>query len=147
MDIVAEKPANSSTYRITSSLNESLLLMEDICARLLESRFSTKNDTERMYWQQRFKNIVTRISLALAEVRGPRKFHQHYKHDDSDSVLLPVLENPLDMLAHACEQGLKEINKKLVGVHDNDLLRHKSQLEKCLNSFLIRYNEQKHSEA
>ncbi len=130
---VAEVAANNS-------LDESLLHLEDVCARLLEIRFAVRDDSERMYWQQRFKNIVTPVSLALAEIKGPRRFHHHYRHDaNDDSKLLPVLENPIDMLAHTCEYALQESNKKLSGIHDNDLIAAQMQLERVLNNFLLNY--------
>ena len=124
------------------SLHEPLIELEDICARLLETRFATRDDSERMYWQQRFKNIVTPVSLALAEIRGPRRFHHHYRHDaDDDSKLLPVLENPIDMLAHACEYALQQSSKKLSGIHDDDLIAAQRVLERSLNNFLLKYQQ------
>lgn len=119
------------------ALNEALINLEEVCASLLEKRFAVRDDSERMYWQQRFKNIVTPISLALAEVRGPRRFHHHYRHDkNDDNVLHPVLENPLQMLAHTCEKALKESNVKLSGIHDDDLVTAQRKLERALSNFL-----------
>lgn len=138
-----KKPASISAF-IPSSLDKSLLMLEDICARLLEIRFPSCDDSERMIWQQRFKNIITPLSLALAEIKGPRQFHNHYRHDSNDtSVLRPVLENPIDMLAHACEKALHEISVKLPIVHDADLVAAQSKLEKTLRKFLSDYNEEK----
>ncbi len=134
-----KKPAASN---IDASLNESLLNLEDVCARLLETRFAIRDDSERMYWQQRFKNVVTPVSLALAEVRGPRRFHHHYRHDvNDDTVLLPVMEDPLEMLAHTCEHALAESNKKLSGIHDDDFIAAQRRLEKALNKFLVNIRE------
>ena len=129
-------------YHIDPALDEALLVLEDICASLLEQNFAQRDDSERMYWQQRFKNIVTPISLALTEVRGPRRFHHHYRHDSNDdSVLLPVLENPLEMLGNACRKALNESSRKLAGIHDNDLLAAQRRLEISLNNFLLKYNK------
>lgn len=121
-------------------LENSLLVLEDICQRLLATRFADRDDSDRMYWQQRFKNIVTPVSLALAELRGPRVFHQHYRHDENDSsIMRPVLEDPYEMLAHTCETALKESGRKLTGVHDDDLIAAQRRLEKSLNNFLHSY--------
>ncbi len=139
-----KKQSTSSTdiYHINPSLDETLLVLEDVCADLMENNFIQNGDSDRIYWQQRFENIVTPISLALAEVRGPRRFHHHYRHDKSDdSVLLPVLENPIELLAHACKYALNESNKKLVGIHDTNLLAVQRRLEIALNSFLLEYNK------
>ncbi len=127
----------AASLPINSSLNNALLDLEEVCARLLEKRFAVRDDSERMYWQQRFKNIVTPVSLALAEIRGPRRFHHHYRHDENnDDVLLPVLENPLEILARACEHALYESGRKLSGIHDDDLMVAQRRLEKALNKFL-----------
>lgn len=138
----SQKKQPTPTVSPNSSLDESLLVLEDVCMRLLDTRFAIRDDSERMYWQQRFKNIVTPVSLALAEVRGPRRFHHHYRHDaDDDTLMLPVLENPLEMLAHTCEHALKESNKKLSGVHDDDLIAAQRRLERALNNFLKNVNK------
>ncbi len=109
---------------------------------MLETDFELRDDPERLYWQQRFSNIVTKVSLALSEVRGPRSFHQHYRHDTDDkTVLLKVLEDPIEMLAHACEFAIKESNEKLSSIHDDDLISVKRILEKALNNFLIECNK------
>ncbi len=132
-----QKKQPASSLYVSPSLNEALLDLEEVCARMLEKRFAIRDDSERMYWQQRFKNIVTPVSLALAEIRGPRRFHHHYRHDtDNDDVLLPVLENPLEILARACEHALDESDRRLSGIHDEDLIVAQRRLEKVLNNFL-----------
>lgn len=132
-----QKKQPASSLYIPTHLNEALLDLEEVCARLLEKRFAIREDSDRMYWQQRFKNIVTPVSLALAEIRGPRRFHHHYRHDsDDDDVLLPVLENPLEILARACEHALHESDRKLSGIHDGDFVAAQRRLEKALNNFL-----------
>ena len=129
---------------VPSSLDKSLLMLESVCARLLETRFPIGDDSERMVWQQQLKNIVTPLSLALAEIKGPRQFHNHYRHDvNDDTILKPVLENPIDMLAHACEKALHDVSIKLNVVHDADLVSAQNQLEKILRKFLTDYTEQK----
>jgi hypothetical protein len=141
MDGAKTRKKQASEPEYDALLENSLLVLEDVCARSLAARFADRDDSERMYWQQRFKNIVTPISLALAEVRGPRVFHQHYRHDENDSsILRPVLEDPYEMLAHACEKALEESSLKLMGVHDDDLIAAQRRLEKALNNFLHNYN-------
>lgn len=148
MNTVAfQKKQPSEESKNSHMLDKALLDLEGICARLLETRFAHRDDSERMYWQQRFKNIVTPVSLALSELRGPRRFHNHYRHDaQDDSVLVPVLENPIDLIAHACEHALKESEKKLSGIHDDDLLIAQRRLEKSLNNFLQCYQSNKQAE-
>ncbi|MEQ1705514.1 MAG: hypothetical protein ABL867_06020 [Rickettsiales bacterium] len=139
-----QKKQPASSLYVSPSLNEALLDLEEVCARMLEKRFAIRDDSERMYWQQRFKNIVTPVSLALSEIRGPRRFHHHYRHDaDNDDVLLPVLENPLEILARACEHALYESNRKLSGIHDEDLILAQRRLEKALNNFLHNISKNK----
>src|SRR5205085_662405 len=99
---LSAQPAISTTDR---EFEQALLSLENACMRILESHYANgRQDTERLYWQQRFKNIVTPVSLALAECKGPRRFHYHYRHRADDaSVLHPVLEpSPLDTLAQVC---------------------------------------------
>jgi hypothetical protein len=138
MDVTkARKQQLSPTISTNTSLDEALLVLEEVCMNLLETRFAIRDDSERMYWQQRFKNIVTPVSLALAEVSGGRRFHHHYRHDENDdAVMLPVLEDPMEMLAHTCEHALKESNTKLSGIHDDDLIAAQRRLERSLNNFL-----------
>lgn len=137
MNVTKTQKKQPASPSIDNSLNTALLDLEEVCARLLEKRFAMRDDSERMYWQQRFKNIVTPVSLALAEIRGPRRFHHHYRHDtDNDGVLLPVLENPLEIVARACEHALRESDRKLSGIHDEDLMAAQRMLEKALNKFL-----------
>lgn len=141
MDGAKTKQKQAVTEDNAALLEKSLLVLEDVCQRLLVTSFAERDDSDRMYWQQRFKNIVTHVSLALAEVRGPRVFHQHYRHDENDSsIMLPVLEDPYEMLAHACENALEESSRKLTGVHDADLIAAQRRLEKALNNFLHNYN-------
>lgn len=139
---IQEKHKNTTFY-ISPALDEALLNLEDICVRFSDGIFTAGDDPERINIQQRFKNIVTPISLALAEVRGPRRFHHHYRHDSRNSdVLLPVMENPIETLANACKNAIKESSKKLVGIHDTDVLKAQRILERSLNNFLFAYNKQ-----
>lgn len=137
-------PKSNDTSNTDNTLNAAMLDLEDICLHVPETSFAISNDSENIYWHQRFNNIVTKISLALAEVKGPRYFHQHYRHDyRDDTVLLPVLEEPMAMLAHACEYALDESERKLSAVHDKDLVLAKRRLDKAIKNFLIEYDSSK----
>lgn len=127
----------------TALFDPSLQALESICMRILESRFATgRDDIDGLTWQQRFKNVVMPISLALREYKGPRRFHNHYRHRaDDDSILHPVLENPLDMLAHVCENALAACQKDLVGMYADNFIRARRILEQSLQSFLLRYRK------
>ncbi len=111
--------------------------------RILESRFAgARDDVDMLYWQQRFKNIATPVSLALRECRGPRRFHNHYRHRaDDDSVLHPVLEDPLDRLAQVSERALAACQNELVGIYDGTFVKHRRLLEHALQMFLVRYKK------
>src|SRR5579872_3067515 len=94
----------------------SLLPLENACVRILESDYTGSEDEEYLYWQQRLMNFTKPISLALAECSGPRHFHQHYRHrKDDDTILQPVLGDPFETLAQACEAALKGCRNDLVG--------------------------------
>src|SRR5271156_260217 len=97
-------------------LEITLLSLENACMRILESDYTEgRQDTERMYWQQRLMNLTKPVSLALVESNGPRHFHQHYRHrEDDETILHPVLENPLDTLAQVCRDTLKACRSELV---------------------------------
>ncbi len=140
----SRKASTAPTKTVKNSLIDKYLLeLEDVCARLLEMQFASRGDTERIIWQQRFKNIVTSVSLALSEIKGPRKFHFHYRHDaKDDSLMRPVLENPIDLLAHSCEMALAESARKLSGVHDGDLVMAWRNLESALRNFLLGYRRE-----
>ncbi len=121
---------------------QALIDLETVCARILDTRFADAHDyDERLRIQQHFKNIVTPVSLALAECKGPRQFHNHFKHADNVEALLVPAENPppLDILADACADALRQCQKKLVGLHDADLLTNQQHLEHALRAFLLRH--------
>ncbi len=123
---------------------QSLLRLESVCLRILDSQFADiRQDTDRLYWQQRFKNIVTPISLALTEYKGPRRFHYHYRHrEDDESILRPVFEpSPVDMLAQVCDEALASCQQDLVGIRDADIVEQRRALEHALQMFLIRYRK------
>lgn len=125
--------------------DQSLLSLENVCLRILEGRFtSSRDDVDSLYWQQRFKNIAMPISLALREHRGPRRFHNHYRHrEDDETILHPVMEDPLEMLAHVCDDALAACRNDLVGVYNEKLTKHRRMLEHALQMFLLRYKKYK----
>jgi hypothetical protein len=124
---------------------QSLLSLENVCLNVMDSRFvHDRQDMEGLYWQRRFKNIVTPISLALAEYRGPRRFHYHYRHrKDDESVLHPVMEDPIDTLAQVCKSTLAQCQTDLVGIADGAINKKGRMLEQALRNFLHRYDEHK----
>lgn len=140
-----QSPLSQPEYTDVSPLFEqSLLSLESVCLRILESRFAkARDDIDGLTWQQRFKNIATPISLALRECKGPRRFHHHYRHrKDNDAVLHPVMEDPVDTLAQVCEQALEACQNDLVGIDDNFIAARRS-LEHALQLFLLRYKKYK----
>jgi len=122
---------------------QSLLALDNACISVLEMPMARgRKDTQRLYWQQRFINIANPISLALMESKGPRHFHYHYRHrEDDESVLHPVLENPVDMLAQVCKDALRQCRSELVGLDDADMIERRFSLENSLIEFLQRYEE------
>lgn len=128
--------------RAQTLFEQPLMQLEAICARILETRFADAHEySERLQIQQHFKNIVTQVSLALAECKGPRRFHYHYRHSDDNDAPLEPADNPpaLDILAEACTVALNQCKKKLIGLHDSDLIAYQQQLEHSLRNFLLRY--------
>lgn len=132
--------------KVDRGFESSLLALENACFRILENRFAEeKQDLDLLYWQQRLKNIATPVSLALAEYRGPRRFHYHYRHrKDDESILHPVMEpSPVEMLAQVCQDALRHCRSDLVGILDARLLRSKRIFESALQTFLVRYRDYK----
>ncbi len=138
-----QSPLSPKAVENTAAFEQSLLALESICQRILESRFTkAKDDIDGMYWQQRFKNVATPISIALRECKGPRRFHQHYRHKKGDAAILhPVLENPLDRLAHVCNAALDICQNDLVGVYGDNFIKTRRALEHALQIFLLRYKK------
>ena len=122
---------------------QSLSSLENACVSVLEMPVARgRKDTQRLYWQQRFINITNPVSLALMEYKGPRHFHYHYRHRAHDeSILHPVLENPIDMLAQVCKDALNQCRNELVGLDDSDMIEQRYSLEGSLSEFLHCYGE------
>ena len=122
-------------------LEQSLLALESACMHILESQFvSDREDVDGLMWQRKFKNIVTPISLALREYKGPRRFHYHYRHrEDDETVLHPVMEDPMDTLALVCASALAECRNYFVGIQDAEMIANRDMLEQALRKFLQKY--------
>jgi hypothetical protein len=133
------KPATAKIPpKAAPSFEQACMLIEDICMDIQQGQFTHgKGDEDRLYWQQKLKNIVTPVSLALSEYKGPRVFHQHYKHrEDDDAVLTPVMESSRDNLVRACERALYE-SESLMGMKGSKLVAEKARLEKALQQLII----------
>ena len=130
------RPAKPKLTPRTLAFAQSLMMLEDICLDIKDGQFTHgKDDEDRLYWQQKLKNIAMPVSLALSEYKGPRVFHQHYKHGEGE-VLTPVLESSRDNLLAACERALVE-SETLVGMKGSKLLAEKTELEKALRQVII----------
>lgn len=117
---------------------QALLALENICLKVRNCSFaSSKSDIDALTWQRTFKNIVTPVSIALSECKGPRRFHYHYKHrEDDEQILKPVEPDAFDVLAHACEVALERCRVELVGIDDDRIAKKARALEYALADFL-----------
>lgn len=124
------------------SLEQSLLTLDSACMHILDSQFvHDREDMDGLVWQRRFKNIVTPVSLALSECKGPRHFHNHYKHKkDDDSVLTPVLEDPVECLAQVCRSALTQCQNDFAGLQDARMNKNRAMLEQALRAFLAAHS-------
>ena len=138
-----KQPALLADVQESKALEQVMLSLENICVRILDSSFTShKQDVDGLYWQRKFHNIVTPVSLALAECKGPRRFHFHYKHKaGDDSVLQPVMENPLQVLAGSCREALRHCQTELVGIDNERIVKMRNRLESGLHDFLSQYEE------
>jgi hypothetical protein len=137
------KQPEESAY--SQGLEQALLSLESTCMLILSSQYTHgREDENGLMWQRTFKNIVTPISLALGEYKGPRKFHFHYKHrEDDESVLTPVMDDPLDQMARVCQTALNACHNELVGIEDDEITDNRDMLEQALKKFLTRYESYK----
>ena len=124
-------------------LEKSLLALENACLQILDSQFTHgREDEEGLLWQRKFKNIATPVSLALREHKGPRRFHFHYKHrEDDETILHPVMDDPLENLAKACQTALTHCQNDLVGIQDKDIIQSRDLLESALRGVLMHLKE------
>jgi hypothetical protein len=117
------------------------MALENACVQILDRQFvQEREDVETMVFQRKLKNIVTRISLALRECKGPRHFHHHYKHrEDDDQILTPVLDDPMETLAHVCHSALSESQNGFTGAVGGVFMADRRILEKALKDFIENY--------
>lgn len=137
----ASPPVSGSPPSKERDMERALLALENACQRVLFAECDHR-DSECVYWQNKFKNIVTPVSLALGEYKGPRRFHYHYKHrEDDESILHPVLENPLDTLAMVVRDALSQSHNNLLGIQDEAFIRLRTMLENAFAVFLQKHRE------
>jgi len=130
-------PKKQPSSAKNASFEQALMALEDICLDIRDGQFTHgKEDIDRLYWQQKLKNLAMPISLALAEFKGPRVFHHHYKHrEDDDSVLTPVLEDAREALLNVCKRALHEC-ENLNGMKGSKLVEEKTALCRTLRQML-----------
>jgi hypothetical protein len=119
------------------SFEQALMALEDVCLDIKDGQFTHgKEDIDRLYWQQKLKNIAMPISLALSEFKGPRVFHHHYKHTEgSAEEMIPVLESARENLMMVVEKSLYEC-ENLNGMKGSKLLEEKEQLCRALRQMI-----------
>lgn len=129
-----KKPQSSP---VDVSFERALMALEDICLDIKDGQFTHgKEDIDRLYWQQKLKNIAVPVSLALAEYKGPRVFHHHYKHAGENSeTLTPVLESSRDNLVKVCKRAVA-MCEDLNGMKGSKLLDEKLRLCRALKGLL-----------
>ncbi len=139
----ASQVPNTALPQEDHDFEQALLDLDNACLTILQNPLATgRKDIQRLYWQQRFINIVNPVSLALMEYKGPRHFHYHYRHrKHDDSILHPVLENPVDMLAQVCREALSLCRSVLVGLDDEDMMDMRFTLESALAEFNALYRK------
>lgn len=138
---IKKQPASSAPDTTTAEdreIEQALLLLENACLKILEeSETAAPNDMESRTWHERFENIAMPVSMALVECKGPRHFHYHYRRrEDDESVLRPVMDNPVDQLAQVCTTALRHCQEDLQGMHDPAITALRAGLESALRGFL-----------
>lgn len=141
-----QQPFMSATdVEYTRKLEQAALELEDAVFHVLNAdRDGGFHDVDFLYWHRRLHNIATQISLALAEHRGPRRFHYHYRHDPQNhDALYPVAgPAPLETLARVCREALAQCID-MVGVPDDHILFARNRLEQAIRNFLSRVHPAK----
>lgn len=135
------KRAHKAKQSPSHSLEQAIMALENACVQILDRQFvQEREDVETMVFQRKLKNIVTRISLALRECKGPRHFHHHYKHrEDDDQILTPVLDDPMETLVHVCHSALSESQNGFTGAVGGVFMADRRILEKALKDFIENY--------
>lgn len=125
----------------TRRLEQAVMELEDAVYHVLDmNKGHSFHDVDFLYWNRRLKNIATQVSMALNECRGPRRFHQHYRHDPKHyETLYPVSgPAPLNTLARVCREALTEC-VEMIGVYEPTIRAGRERLELALRAFLKRY--------
>lgn len=119
------------------TFDRALMQLENICFEIINGQFTHgRDDTDRLYWQQKLKNLAVPLSLALAECKGPRVFHHHYKHDKKDAdVMVPVMESSRENLIKACERASHHCDD-MTGMKGSKLLEERALLCKAIRAVL-----------
>ncbi len=131
---------SKETHQAENSVifEQALSELEDICLKVRDCSFARdKFDIEGIAWQRRFKNIITPVSIALDEYKGPRRFHFHYKHRaDDETILSPVEPDAGSVLTNACKTALKRCQNELVGISEAHIAKKARALERALAGFI-----------
>ena len=146
---ISDRPSPAPLSIPDRNMESAILSLENACLTVLDAPFAEDyQNTESQFWRHIFMNIATPVSLALMESKGPRHFHYHYRHRPEDaSILHPVLENPVDMLAQVCKDALKQCQKQLVGIQDNATAKRARILELALQNFIASHGKFKAKKA
>jgi hypothetical protein len=124
--------------RETQRLEQAALRLEDAVLKVLEASKGYKfHDVDFLYWDRRLKNIATHLSLALAEYKGPRRFHYHYRHDPKNhEQLYPVMgPAPIAMLLRVCREGYAKLDE-MVGLRDAAIREHRTLLQQAIRGVM-----------
>lgn len=132
-----KQPASLPRDSASQSFDRALMQLENICFEISHGDFTHgREDMDRIYWQQKLKNIAMPLSLALAEHKGPRVFHHHYKHDEKNAdVLVPVMESARENLIKACERASHQCDD-MTGMKGSKLLEERALLCKAIRAVL-----------
>lgn len=133
-------PAALSDIEQTRRLEQAVMDLEDAVHTVLQhDKGHAFHDVEFLYWNRKLKSAATQISLALAEYRGPRRFHYHYRHDPKDyDALYPVAgPAPMVTLTRVCREALTQCSE-MVGIGDRHALSARDTLEQALRLFISR---------
>ncbi len=121
------------------ALEQALLGLENACHRILDGNIMRAHgDIELTTWQHRFQNVVTPVSLALREYKGPRHFHYHYRHRQDDES---IRGGRWRGCSQFCRETLRQCRSDLVGLDNDQLIALRGLLENALLNFLLRYRD------
>ncbi len=131
-------PSQAAVQR-EKALETAMLSLETACLMVMESEFAPPSSDESCQTaRQRFINVAAPVSLALRECKGgPRHFHQHYRHKiGDDTILQPILEDPVEDLLLACREAARHCHEELLGLRDPGLRQTRAAFQRALNEFI-----------